>query len=130
MNKKELLEKRNAFMEGNKRLIGGLVVFFNDDPAGWMNELRSPESWEPGCIAVDADGRCWKACGGNAYDGATYWNVMPEDQGAQFISEPLINNMSTEEIRSAMNQQLSYMTLQALALRLLEIIDKMKGGAA
>ncbi len=43
------------------------------------------------------------------------------------IPEPLINNMSTEELRSAIEgAPLSYMTLQAVSRRLLDIIDDLK----
>lgn len=43
------------------------------------------------------------------------------------IPEPLINNMSTEELRSAIaGTPLSYMTLQAVSRRLLDIIDDLK----
>jgi hypothetical protein len=57
---------------------GGLIVFNNSGEAcGWINELRDPEHWEPGCIAIDESGTRWKATGGNNYDGAESWNVWP-----------------------------------------------------
>ncbi|WP_229487555.1 hypothetical protein [Pseudoduganella lutea] len=52
---------------------GGVVVVFNDTVAGWMNELRHPEHWEPGAIAVDELGHTWRAVGGDAKCGATLW---------------------------------------------------------
>ena len=55
---------------------GGVVVVFKDQVGGWMNELRDPQSWEPGCIAVDVDGNQWVATGGNTYDGATSWEPV------------------------------------------------------
>jgi len=32
-------------------LKGGVVVIFGNEVAGWMNELRDPQHWEPGCVA-------------------------------------------------------------------------------
>ncbi len=52
---------------------GGVVVVHDGEVSGWVNELRNPESWVPGCVAVDSDGNQFKAVGGNDYDGADYW---------------------------------------------------------
>lgn len=52
---------------------GGVVVICDNEVSGWVNELRDPESWVPGCIAVLADGTCYIATGGNAQDGACEW---------------------------------------------------------
>ncbi len=52
---------------------GGVVIVFNGEVPGWMNELRDPQGWEPGCIAVDEQGNEWVAVGGNADDGAERW---------------------------------------------------------
>lgn len=52
---------------------GGVVIVFEGEGTGWMDELRSPEQWVPGSIAVDESGSCWNAIGGNPYDGAKYW---------------------------------------------------------
>jgi hypothetical protein len=40
---------------------------------GWVNKLRNPEHWQPGCIAVAEDGKTWTAFGGNEQDGALLW---------------------------------------------------------
>ncbi|MDZ7924936.1 MAG: hypothetical protein U5M23_12990 [Marinagarivorans sp.] len=32
----------------------GVVVIFNSEVAGWMNELRDPQHWIAGCVAVVA----------------------------------------------------------------------------
>lgn len=53
---------------------GGVVVVFKGEVQGWVNELRDPEHWQPGCIAVDESGNTWEAVGGNSYDGAETWN--------------------------------------------------------
>jgi hypothetical protein len=55
---------------------GGVVIVFDKEIAGWMNELRSPDHWVPGCIAIDENGRTWKAVGGTERDGAQSW--MPD----------------------------------------------------
>jgi hypothetical protein len=52
---------------------GGVVVVYDGEVSGWMNELRNPEHWAPGCIAVNFDGNQFKAVGGNDYDGSDHW---------------------------------------------------------
>lgn len=58
---------------------GGVVVLFDDDAQGWVDELRNPEHWRPGCVAVDENGCSWTAVGGNDEDGASQWaaNATP-----------------------------------------------------
>jgi hypothetical protein len=56
---------------------GGVIVIFDGLAQGWVNELRNPEAWRPGCIAVDETGHSWIAVGGNEQDGASKW--MPMD---------------------------------------------------
>lgn len=55
---------------------GGVVVVYDGEVSGWVNELRNPEHWMPGCIAVDTDGNQFKAIGGNESDGADYWKKL------------------------------------------------------
>ena len=52
---------------------GGVVVFFQGEVQGWVNQLRNPERWQPGCIAVDEQGHTWTAIVGNERDGALMW---------------------------------------------------------
>jgi len=52
---------------------GGVVVLHQGTVAGWVNMLRNPEHWQPGCVAVDEEGRRWTALGGNDQDGASVW---------------------------------------------------------
>ena len=52
---------------------GGVIVLYHNDVQGWVNELRNPEHWRPGCIAVDEHGDQWEAIDGNDYDGAKEW---------------------------------------------------------
>lgn len=55
---------------------GGVIVLYQGKEAGWMNELRDPQHWMPGCIAVDINGQQWIARGGNDHDGATEWRPL------------------------------------------------------
>lgn len=52
---------------------GGVVVIFNDEVQGWVNELRSPEHWVSGCFAVNEHGEIWQTIAGNSDDGALMW---------------------------------------------------------
>lgn len=54
----------------------GVVIFANNELQGWCNELRDPEHWQPGCIAIDEFGLCYEAKGGNAQNGATSWVAL------------------------------------------------------
>jgi hypothetical protein len=56
---------------------GGVVVVFDGEGQGWVNELRNPDHWRPGCVAVDEAGRTWIAVAGNERNGAAMW--MPND---------------------------------------------------
>lgn len=56
---------------------GGVVVLLNGEVQSWVNELRNPEHWQPGCIAVAEDGRTWTTIAGSAQDGAVMW--LPND---------------------------------------------------
>ncbi|MDR5809286.1 hypothetical protein [Caballeronia sp. LZ019] len=49
---------------------GGLVVFFQGEVQGWVNQLRNFDHWQPGCIAVDEEGHSWTTIAGSERDGA------------------------------------------------------------
>lgn len=57
---------------------GGGVVVFDGDVQSWNNELRNPDDWQPGCVAVDEKGKSWTAIAGDAYAGALMW--LPNDE--------------------------------------------------
>lgn len=62
---------------------GGIIVLFHGEVQSWVNELRNPEQWQPGCVAVDEQGRSWTAIAGNAQDGALMWlpnESIPDEQ--------------------------------------------------
>ena len=52
---------------------GGVVVICEDQVQGWVNALRDPQHWMPGCIAIAEDGTCYKATGGDDQNGAVFW---------------------------------------------------------
>lgn len=56
---------------------GGVIVVFEGKGQSWVNELRNPEHWQPGCVAVDESGNTWTAIGGDEQDGSATW--MPND---------------------------------------------------
>ncbi len=64
---------------GGKSCKGGLIVICNGVAQGWINELRDPNHWEPGCIVVDESGQGWVAVGGTDRDGAERWEQLPLD---------------------------------------------------
>lgn len=49
------------------------MLVYQDQVAGWMNELRNPETWMPGTLAIDDNGNQWIANGGDDYNGAKQW---------------------------------------------------------
>lgn len=52
---------------------GGVVIFWQGKVQGWVNQLRDPDQWAPGCIAIDEHGDKFIAVGGNEADGAEEW---------------------------------------------------------
>ena len=56
---------------------GGVVVVFEGAVQSWVNALRNPEHWQPGCVAVNEDGKSWTAIAGNQDNGALMW--LPDD---------------------------------------------------
>ncbi len=62
--------------ETGHRYQGGLVIVFRGEATDWINELRDPNHWEPGVIAVDEHGNQYQAIGGDSYNGATSWQPV------------------------------------------------------
>jgi hypothetical protein len=62
---------------------GGIIVFFDGQVQGWVNELRNPEHWQTGCIAVNEAGDTWVTVGGDEPNGAKMW--MPEWADARLV---------------------------------------------
>lgn len=53
----------------------GVVVIYKGEAVGWMNELRDPQEWKPGCFAVDEQGNIFRAIGGDE-DSAKEWGQV------------------------------------------------------
>jgi hypothetical protein len=52
---------------------GGMVVLLGDEVQSWVNTLRNPEHWQPGCVAIDEEGRTWTTVVGSERHGALMW---------------------------------------------------------
>lgn len=64
---------------------GGVVVLFGGEVQSWVDRLRNPEHWQPGCVAIDEQGRTWTTIAGNPSDGALMWipnEPIEESNGA------------------------------------------------
>ncbi len=62
--------------ETGHRYQGGLVIVFRGEATGWINELRDPNHWQPGVIAVDEHGNQYQSFGGDEYYGARSWGCV------------------------------------------------------
>jgi hypothetical protein len=70
----DLIDAARCWREQNQYVgRGGVVVLYEGKVQGWVNMLRNPGNWRPGCIAVDEDGQCWTARASNDRDGALIW---------------------------------------------------------
>jgi len=54
---------------------GGVVIICDSEVQGWVNELRNPDHWVPRSLAIDIDGNCWIARGGDDQNGADTWTL-------------------------------------------------------
>lgn len=54
----------------------GVVLIYQGEIYGWKNELRDPQHECPGTLAIDEQGRIWKATGGNNACGAKEWEAI------------------------------------------------------
>lgn len=74
MDARTLVEDARRYREKESLLgKGGVVVFFQGEVQGWMNHLRNPDHWQPGCIAVDEQGHMWTTIAGSERAGALMW---------------------------------------------------------
>jgi hypothetical protein len=51
----------------------GVIILFQGSVQSWVNILRNPEHWQPGCVAVDEKGLIWTELAGNDQDGTLMW---------------------------------------------------------
>ena len=56
---------------------GGVIVIHDGIVNSWVDKLRNPEHWVPGCVAVDEAGKSWVTIAGSDRDGALMW--LPRD---------------------------------------------------
>jgi len=76
---KDARQKAQSWRDDNEyNGKGGVIVISGGEAQGWVNELRDPQHWTPGCIAVAEDGSCYEAIGGNDYAGAERWHLRAE----------------------------------------------------
>lgn len=74
MNSQNLVYKAQQWRITNGYVDkAGVVVIFNGEVQGWVNELRNPEHWVSGCFAVNEQGEIWQTIAGNSDDGALMW---------------------------------------------------------
>lgn len=76
MLSKAMIKKATAWRANRTDLVGGVIVFHGHELQGWVNQLRNPEHWMPGCIAIDTDGHQYRATGGDVYNGAERWELI------------------------------------------------------
>ncbi len=70
----DLIDSAKKWREGwGKVGVGGVVVLFNGEAQGWMNELRDPHHWVPGCFAVNESGQVFQTIAGDEPSGALMW---------------------------------------------------------
>lgn len=77
MDSKNLIHKAQQWRITNGYVDkAGVVVIFNGEVQGWVNELRNPEPWAPGCLAINKRGEMWQTIAGNSEDGALMWLLV------------------------------------------------------
>ncbi len=69
---------------------GGVIVIYINEVQGWVNELRDPQDWQPGCIAITEDGACYEATGGNSHNGAERWE--PYNPASEYLAIPSVGS--------------------------------------
>jgi hypothetical protein len=79
MTSRTLKQIADAWRVAHPANGGGVVLIWNGLAYGWKNFLRDPQDERPGAIAVGLDGTCYKATGGDDYNGAVSWRTMSPD---------------------------------------------------
>lgn len=105
---------------------GGVVVMFDGEVQGWVNELRDPEHWQPGCIAITEDGHISKAVDGNEYHGAKRWEPINQHwkQIRRFImdKERVVTNKSYRQEQIAYGEVGMFILVNISILGLLYLV--------
>jgi|GEM_PF-2245778 len=76
----EISEQWRSETHYTPQLVGGYVIVYAGQVAGWIAQLRDANHWEPGVIAVGVRGSQYKAVGGDPYNGAESWQLVSTTQ--------------------------------------------------
>ncbi len=77
---KKLIKLANDYRLEDDIPENGYVRIVNGKTAGWMSEIKGNEfKVLPGTWAIDKMGNKWLAIGGNDYDGAKEFQMIPHD---------------------------------------------------
>lgn len=90
---------------------GGVVVLYGGEVQSWVDALRNPEHWRPGCIAVDEVGNRWMTVAGTVSDGALMWlpveqiptTVQSRPGKGQLVTQIMLNGAEAEQNLAARN---------------------------
>lgn len=106
-NRLAIAAAADRYRQEMPHLAGRGVVIVNTfhEAAGWMDRLRDPQGWEPGCAAVDVSGSIWVALDGDSYNGAQRWEQihMAEEPGGPLSHlPPHLRDFAREEQAKAL----------------------------
>lgn len=103
---------------------GGVVLIYQCEAYGWKDQLRDPQSEQPGTYAVAEDGNAWVAVGGNNYDGAERWEAIQGEPSER--SQPAVIPISWVPGRDATSENLAqtHRSLDILRGMATDLIDE------
>ena len=82
MNIEQILDTAEKWRSDNDEKTTGVVVVYDNQVAGWMNELRDPSHWQPGCVAIDENRKIYLATGGDDQNGAKLWLPVTKEESS------------------------------------------------
>lgn len=74
-----LIDIANAYRKKQSDLNGGYVIINNYTANGWSLNISDSDKYLPGVWAIDETGNKYLSVGGNDYDGAESWQMIPHD---------------------------------------------------
>ncbi|WP_207775109.1 hypothetical protein [Tamilnaduibacter salinus] len=110
-----------ANFRSDRDVLGGYVIFYGEEVAGWAADLARPEAWAPGCIAVDDSGGEWETVGGDEYNGAANWVKTEQQPYSEVVSHE--RSILTEFARDPMTNELSFKPEKAEIEERLPFVD-------
>lgn len=78
INKKVQLVAKEWRQRWNETGTGGVVIVYEGQVQGFTNTLRHPSAWPQGTWAVEENGRCFIAVGGDDTEYGEEWREVPE----------------------------------------------------